>query len=259
MNYGLYLSAAGLQAQQVRQNVISNNMANAQTPGFKRDLMVMRARANAAIEDPRMAAYREPILQDQGGGVFASGNGVDLSQAMLEKTGNATDMALDGRGFFTVRGENGAKLLTRDGRFLLNQDGQLVTANGGRAVLDAAGQPITLQPTLPVHVDQSGLITQGNTAAGGGDGLKLGIVDVKDSRQLIKLGGNLMQVKDPTAMAAAGSETRVKQGEIETSGVEPMTEMVALMEGQRAFEANAKMISYQDQTMSQLNTIGRVV
>ncbi len=84
MNYGLYISAAGLQAQELRQQVTSNNLANAGTHGFKRDLAIMQARANAVDEDPRMAAYRIPVLQDQGGGVFALGNGIDLSQATLE-------------------------------------------------------------------------------------------------------------------------------------------------------------------------------
>ena len=112
MIYGLYLSAAGLQAQQARTEVISNNIANAGTTGFKRDLAVMRSRANAVDEDPKMAGYRMPVFDQQGGGVFPVNGGIDLSPSSLDKTGNATDVALTGSGFFTVQGDKpGQKLL----------------------------------------------------------------------------------------------------------------------------------------------------
>jgi flagellar basal-body rod protein FlgF len=253
MIYGLYLSAAGLQAQEARQTVTSNNLANAQTVGFKRDLAVMRARANAVDEDPRMAKYRVPVMDDQGGGVFAVNGGVDLSQGAFQTTGNKTDLALDGRGFFTVQGDKpGQKVLTRNGQFLLDAEGMLVTTKG-RPVLSAAGEPIKLNPTLPVTVDKAGAITQGDAA-----GVKLGIVNVADPRRLVKLGGNLMTVDAPSAMSDAPAATAVRQGKLELSGVEPVQEMISMMEGQRAFEANARMITFQDQTLQQLNQIGRV-
>jgi flagellar basal body rod protein FlgG len=257
MIYGLYLSAAGLQAQQARQNVLSNNLANAQTAGFKRDLATMRARANAVDEDPRMAQYRLPILQDQGGGVLVTNGGIDLTPASLEKTANATDVALDGRGFFTVGGDRpGEKLLTRDGRFLLNNDGVLVTASGGRPVLSSEGEPIKLNPALPITISEKGLVSQGEN--GPGAGTRLGVVDVPDARRLRKLGSNVLTVDKPSAIRELPAETSVRQYSLENSGVEPVTEMVQMMEGQRAFEANARLITYQDQTLQQLNAIGRV-
>lgn len=261
MIYGLYLSAAGLQAQQARQNVLSNNLANAQTAGFKRDLATMQARANAVDEDPRMSRYRLPILQDQGGGVFASrGQGIDLTPASLESTGNPTDLALDGRGFFTVQGDlPGQKLLTRDGRFLLNSEGTLITANAGRPVLNADGEPIQLNPTLPITIDARGRISQGDAAPGGANGMQLGVVDVPDPRRLLKLGANLLTVDRPAALAEIPPATTIRQGSLENSGVEPITEMIHMMEGQRAFEANARLITFQDQTLQQLNQVGRIV
>lgn len=255
MIYGLYLSAAGLQAQQARQNVLSNNLANAQTAGFKRDLATMRSRLNAVDEDPRMAQYRLPVVEDQGGGVFVTGGGIDLTPASLEKTGNATDLALDGRGFFTVSGDRpGEKLLTRDGRFLINSDGTLVTATGGRKVLNADGEAITLKPSLPVTVTTKGRITQGDA----GEGVQLGLVDVADARRLRKVGSNVLTVDRVGAISEMPAGTSVRQHTLENSGVEPVAEMVQMMEGQRAFEANARLITYQDQTLQQLNMIGRV-
>src|SRR5262249_31802944 len=158
---------------------------------------------------------------NQGGGVLGSGNGLDLTQSTLEKTGNQTDLALNGRGFFTIAGENGAKLLTRNGQFLLNTEGKLVTADGGHAVLDSSGNPISLNAGLPVHVDENGQISQGDPTGGGaGAAVKLGVVDVSDARQLVKLGGNLMTTRNPAAVTEVGPDTKVHQGEIESSGVD---------------------------------------
>ncbi len=142
---GLYISAAGLQAQDMRQAVIANNLANAQTNGFKRDLVSMQARLQAPREDVQMMKYLVPTFGNQGGGVNAMGVGMDLAQAPLVETTNQTDVAIEGRGFFTVKGDKeGEKSLTRDGQFLINTDGALVTANGGRPVLSSEGQPIVL-------------------------------------------------------------------------------------------------------------------
>ena len=253
---GLYLSAAGLQAQEVRQAVIANNLANAQTTGFKRDLALMQARLQAPEEDVQMTKYLVPSVRNQGGGVNAVGVGVDLTQAPLMETDNQTDVALDGHGFFTVKGEkDGEKSLTRDGRFLINTDGTLVTATGGRPVLSADGQPIVLNPELPVTISGDGTISQGD---GGSTGVKLGLTDVKDQKDLVKQGGNLMTVAKPESLTDLPAETQVRQFHVEQSGVDPVVEMVNMMEGQRVFDANAKMISYQDTTLQELNTIGKV-
>jgi flagellar basal body rod protein FlgG len=81
---------------------------------------------------------------------------------------------------------------------------------------------------------------------------------VTDSRQLIKRGGNLLQARSAEALTAVPAQTTVLQGHLEKSDVDPTTEIINLMTGMRAFEANAKMISYADTSMSQLNTVGRV-
>jgi flagellar basal-body rod protein FlgF len=252
MNYGLYLAASGAKAQMDRMDVISNNLANARTTGFKRDLVNMQARRNAALEDPRMAAYRMPVLRDQGGGVLAMGAGIDMTQGTFESSSNATDVALNGKGFFTVKGENDERLLTRDGRFVIDPNGRLVTAAGSRPVLDSSGEEITLTSGLPVAVGADGQISQGD----GETGVKLGLVDVADTRQLEKLGGNVMRARGEVTEVSAA--TQVMQYKLEASGVDEMVEIVNMMQGQRAFEANARMMTFQDQTMGQLATVGRV-
>lgn len=253
MNYGLYLSASGAKAQMERQDVITNNIANAHTTGFKRDLVVMQSRLNAAYEDPTMSAYRLPVFKDQGGGVKAVGDGIDLTQSTFDETKSPSDFALNGRGFFTVAGDNGETLLTRDGRFMVDQNGRLLTvAAGNRPVLNSVGEPVTVDPNLPLAVASDGSISQDGQPTG----VKLGLMDVADLRQIVKLGGNLMRTTGQ--LAPVTPNTQVLQGKLEDSGVEPMVEIVNMLSGQRAFDANTRMISYQDTTMSQLNTVGRV-
>jgi flagellar basal body rod protein FlgG len=259
MLYGLYLSASGLQAQEKRQSVITNNLANANTTGFKRDLAVVQARANAAYEDPRMSQYRHGILGKQGGGVLVHGAGVDLTQSTLLRTGNPTDLALEGRGFFVLQGENdGQTALTRDGRFLVSSEGTLVSSTSGRPVLNSEGAAIKLDPALPVVVDATGRLTQSDASGQDIASAQLKLTDVADARRVVKLGRNMMTVDDPKALQDISPSTIVRSGHLEQSGVDPVVEMVNMMEGQRIFDANAKMISYQDQTLQQLNTIGRI-
>lgn len=252
MLYGLYLSTMGLKTQESRLDIIANNLANTQTTGFKRDLAIMRTRANASLEDPAMAPYHTPIYGDQGGGTWIT-SAIDLSQGSLRVTGNATDLALVGPGFFTVQGNKpGEKLLTRDGQLALNNDGTLVTTNGGRPVLSSTGEPIRLNPTLPLQVQSDGSIRQGDTS------VPLGVVNVTDPRRLIKVGGNLLTVDQPDALTDRNPATLVRQGQLESSGADPIIEMVNMTAGQRAFDANARLLSYQDNALSELNTIGRV-
>ena len=201
-----------------------------------------------------MAGYAIASLRKQSGGVSLISGGVDLSQAPLKATANETDVALDGRGFFEVKGDKaGEKLLTRDGRFLIDHDGGLVSASSGRAVLGSDGQPIVLNPNLPVQIETDGTISQGENG-----GVKLGMTDVSSATDLVKLGENLMKASSPAALKDVPASTQVRQYHVELSGVDPIVEMVNMMENQRAFEANAKMISYQDTTLSELNTIGKV-
>ena len=181
---------------------------------------------------------------------------MDLTQGALQKSTSPTDLALDGPGFFVLQGDAGGKpILTRDGNFQVNNSGTLVQAASRRAVLGADGEPIKLNPdsNVAVTVDKNGTITQGNDGAA-----QLKLVDVTDSRRLIKLGGNTMTVDDEQVITAAKTSTLVRSGSLEQSGVNPIVEMVNMMTGQRIFDANAKMISMQDTTLQLLNGVGRV-
>lgn len=253
---GLYVSAAGLQAQEYRQSVTTNNLANAQTTGFKRDLALVQARANAALEDPAMAQYRWPagMLAKMNGGVYAAPTFTDLSQGNLTHTDQPTDVALQGPGFFLVQGDKPSeRFLTRDGKFLVRSDGQLVMAGNGKSVLNADGEPIKLNSNYPFEIDEKGEIRQGGNIVS-----QLAVMTVQNPGDVQKVGANLLSLTNGARATPATTATSVHQNYLEQSGVDPITEMTTMMETTRMFEANAKMIQYQDSTLQSLNTVGKI-
>ena len=133
MNYGLYLAAGGTMTSMHRLEVAANNLANANTTGFKPDLAVSQARLPARLNDAAMAAPPRELLEQLGGGHWLGASRFDLSQGPLEATDNALDVAIDGEGFFVVASDGQSQaLLTRDGRFTLNDRGELVSSASGR-------------------------------------------------------------------------------------------------------------------------------
>jgi flagellar basal body rod protein FlgG len=253
MLYGLYVSAAGLQAEQYRQDVTANNLANADTVGFKRDFALTMARANAAREDPTLSRFRTPVAGDLSGGTLVPPTVIDLSQGTLKETGSELDTAIDGDGFFLVQNGQNQRFVTRDGRFALDPKGQLCLASTGSHVLSAAGTPIQLNRDLPIDISTRGEIRQGGATVA-----QLAVMRVNSPLDLRKQGSGLMSVKNPADLHPASTATKIMQRSVEDSGVNPMTEMVTMMQGQRIYEANARMITYQDTTLQLLNQVGRV-
>ena len=251
MVYGLWQSAAGLQVQEYRQAIIANNLANADTPGFKADRIAFRERLNAATVRGEMRA-RNPVLDQMTGGLFETPVYTDFAQGALVPSNNPLDLAIDGDGFLTVRTKEGLRY-TRDGRLAMNADGMLVHAASGRAVLSTDGQPIVVDPTSrdPVKVDDSGQVRQGDHIAG-----RLALVDFADLRQIEKTGENLYASDGQKPVEGRG---RIRQSAYEASSVEPASVLVDLISASRAYEANAKLITLQDDSLSRVvNELGRV-
>jgi flagellar basal-body rod protein FlgF len=253
MIYGLYLSATGVITSAYRQDLISNNLANAQTVGFKRDLATFYQRQTADRENPTPLGMSSELLDKIGGGTLTAPTMVDQTQGTLESTGGNLDVAINGKGYLTVAAPDGTQRLTRDGQFNVNTDGQLTLMNSAASpVLDSQGQPIKLDPTLPVTIGKDGLVSQGGQAVA-----RLGFVETPDGTQLQKDGGSLMRYPDGTALTPATGQLNV--GFLEGSNVDPAMELSQLIETQRQLEANANMIHYQDQTMDDLvNTVGKI-
>jgi flagellar basal-body rod protein FlgF len=252
--YGLYLSANGVLANSYRQDVIANNLANAESVGFKKDLATFQQRDSEAKARGLGPNATNPLLEPLGGGTLASHSRIDLSQGDLEHSDNNLDAGIQGKGFFTVS-DRGQTRLTRDGRFTLDRSGRLVLPRG-QQVLDVNGKPITLDSHFPdekTTIGPAGEIFQGEKQIA-----QLGFVNVPDPKLLTKHGDGMMDYPD-LAKNATPATGKVKGGFTESSNVEPATELTQLMDAQRQLEANANMIRYQDQTLQRLcNDVGKV-
>lgn len=243
MPYGLYISAEGAQAQSLRMEVISNNLANVATPGFKRELAVFQSRLAEAAQRGLIAPGAGTI-NDLGGGVDSLATMTDFSRGPLRATDVPTDLAIDGDGFFVVR-RNGKDLLTRAGNFVLNASGGLVTQNGD-TVMSSEGTPLVIDPQLgPWHVTTDGAVAQA------GDKIYLSLVKPRSYGDLVKTGDNLFTPLAPP-LPVAPTDRQVISGYLENSGVQSVSEMAEMIETSRAFEANVNMIRNQDQILGEL-------
>ncbi len=257
MNYGLYLSASGVLTNMHRQDVIANNLANASTIGFKRDLDAFSQRRPESQENPGPADLAHDLLDRLGGGMFVAPTQTDFRDGALRQTDNPLDLAIAGEGFFAVRtSENGQThtRLTRDGRFSLAADGSLITTTGRHAVLGVDGEPVQVNPNQPLTIDDAGLIRQNGEAVG-----QLRLAAVNDPGALKHMGGGLYQATDAALAEAPQAVSRVMQGWLEASNVDPIREMVQMIRASRAIDNNATMLRYHDTVMEQAaGVLGRV-
>jgi flagellar basal body rod protein FlgG len=254
MLFGLYQSATGVMTNSYRQDVIANNIANAETVGFKRDLALFQERRTELREKGLSPSHSNKLLEGLGGGIFASPTLVDRTQGELESTGRALDVAIVGPGYYQAA-HGGQVNLTRDGRLTINNRNNLALENNENfEVLDAKGKPIPLDPRFPPTVDKEGVITQNFKAVG-----RIGIVDVPDPTQLVKQGGTMLAYSEMQNVRPASPGTVLRSEFQERANVEPSSEMASLMDAQRQLEANANMIRYQDQMLAKLvNEVGKI-
>ncbi|MBS0208783.1 MAG: flagellar hook basal-body protein [Planctomycetes bacterium] len=243
MPYGLYISAEGAQAQSTRLEVLSNNIANASTPGFKRTLAIFQARyAEETQRGQDVPGSRS--INDMGGGVIGFETSTDYSTGPLKETGQLNDLAIPGEGFFMVRrGEQ--DLLTRAGNFRINPEGFLQTPEGD-LLLASDTRPMFVNPNGPPYsFNQRGELTQDGVTT------QLAIVRPNSLGDLAKMGDNLFRPLAPVEPVPV-EDRNVLTGHLELSTVRPAEEMMELIEASRVFEANTNMVRFQDQMMGSL-------
>lgn len=243
--YGLYISAEGAHAQSRRVETLANNLANADTVGFKRDLAVFQAR-NAEETQQGLDYAGSHSWNDIGGGVRVAETKTDFSPGTFKSTGIRSDMAIGGEGFFMVRRPDG-DYLTRAGNFTFNSNGQLVTQDN-YPVLSDAGTPIEIDPD-----GGEWRLTGDGSIVQDGNQQNLALVKPRSLGDLTKVGQNLFKALAPTTPLDP-SMRQVQGGFIEQSDVAPATEMTELIEASRAFEANISMIKNHDQMMGTLTS-----
>lgn len=257
---GLYTAYTGMVNEQRRMDVLTNNLANANTNGYKKE-----GTTSQAFDD--VLAYKIKDLSEGRGtarrlginnlGVMIGEGYTDYSQGPLKGTENPFDLALSGEGFFTVqytdKEEETSVKYTRDGSFTMNTEGYLVTHDGDY-VLNMSGGRIRLDPLLDFRVDTSGNVMQGdaNTPVA-----RIGIRDFEDYNYLEKFGENYFQpvegfrFKDATA--------KVNQSYLETSNISVVTEMVNMINVSRAYETNQKVIQTYDSSLEiAVNQLGKL-
>lgn len=249
---GIWLSADGLSAQQVRQEVLANNLAQTDTPGFKADRVAFGERLNEWQLRGNEPSTRFPGFDQSTGGLFATDIYTSHEQGRFIPTSNKLDVALQGNGFLTVGTDDGVQH-TRDGRLTVDPEGALVHIASGGRLLDDGGQPIIVNPKQldAVAIDARGRVQQGETNAG-----TLGIVDFDDPQSMLKVGENMYAAGDARRIAPKAS---VRQGMIEASGVDPTLSMVDMIAATRAYELGAQMIRMQDESLGRtVNDVGRI-
>lgn len=248
MPYGVYLSAAGAQAQSHRLQQVSNNLANVDTPGYKPNATILQARFAELIEQGVVS----PGLggaDDVGGGVTIQPEQTEFKLGPVRTTGRETDFAIHDKGSFFVLQRGDQQLLSRAGDFLFDSTGRLVNS-GGDLVLGSNGAPVQIDPKQPFQVGAEGRIHQAGVAQ------EIMLARPKNLGDLTNVGGNLFRPLAEFDLAPPG-QRNVIAGSLEQSAVSATGTMMELIETTRAYEANVQMIKNQDSVMGSL--IGRVL
>jgi flagellar basal-body rod protein FlgF len=233
MERGLYIAASGMLAEQVRQDQIANDLANASTPGYKPDRAAQ-------------GSFNDMLLQNSSTGAtigsMSLGTGIvelrtDLSQGPLSQTGNPLDLALSGAGFFTVKTPQGVAY-TRDGQLTTDAQGNLTTITGFQ-VLGGNGKPITIGDPSNVTIAPDGTVTSAGKTAG-----QIAVVSLSGA---VKQGDTLFS----GTPGARPQGTDIEQGYIEGSGVEPARAMVDMIVSLRAYESAQRVLHAIDDTLGE--------
>lgn len=254
---GLFTAYTGMINEQHRMDVLTNNLANSTTVGYKKegttsqsfdDVLAYKVKdASEAVNIPRRIGVNTP-------GVKIGENYTDYTQGSFKITDNTYDLALGGEGFFTVEftNKNGdtTTKYTRDGQFTLTNEGYLVTKDGNY-VMGNRGR-IRLKPVKESTIDSQGNIFQDGSAV---DTIK--ITDFKDYNYLKKYGENLLEPVEGATVTNANA--KVYSGYLEASNVQIVSEMVDLISITRQYEANQKIIkAYDDSLEIAANQLGKV-
>jgi flagellar basal-body rod protein FlgG len=248
---GLYTAAAGMVAAMRRMELVTNDLANAQTPGYKGD----RSAAASYFEQLVARVQNGEVLEEIGPLALADvavGPELDLSQGALQTTNRDLDFALAGPGFFSVQTPDGLRF-TRDGGFTRDAQGRLLTASG-HYVLGTDGQPLVVPPGK-LSASPDGTLLVDDAPVG-----RLGIVEFGADVELVRQGDNTFTTRDPAVAPEPSSRTSLAQGQIEGSNVDLAATISASLQLQRAYEASQRMIQSQDSLTAQaVNEIAQPV
>jgi flagellar basal-body rod protein FlgG len=258
MDPSLWIAKTGLEAQQTRMGVVSNNLANVSTTGFKRDRAIFEDLLYQNVRQPGAQSSQDTVLPSglmRGTGVRTVATEKVHTQGNLVQTDNSLDVAIQGRGMFQILRPDGTMAYSRDGSFSMDSQGQLVTSNGylvqPSITIPQGAQSITIGADGVVSVMQPG-----NTAPTQVGTLQLadfinpeGLQPIGENMYVETVSSGAPQLSNP-GLNGMGT---VIQGSLESSNVNVVEEMVNMIETQRAYEMNSKAISTSDQMLQYIN------
>ncbi|MCE3009811.1 MAG: flagellar basal-body rod protein FlgF [Proteobacteria bacterium] len=264
---GIYTALSGALAQSQQLDTIANNLANVNTPGFKKDQQTFQEYLTAnekpptVLQVPRVPASIESFYDMQGGDmsyVDSAGTFTDWSQGPLKNTNNPLDVAIEGGGFFEIASPQGVRL-TRLGSFKMDGNGQLVTKEGypvlrqAEAGADPATRVIRLTGENPINIAPNGDVYEGENVIA-----RLAVVDVANKDSLQKIGSSMYNFKsNSTPETTPAPAASLKQGFLEMSNVNVVKEMTDMIQTTRIFESTQKAISAYDQMADKVvNQVG---
>ncbi len=257
----LYSSASGMQSQQMNLDVISNNLANVNTTGFKMSKLQFQDMLYETTKEAGSASggsgNQLPSSLQIGQGAAPAATTRLFTQGELSKTGNNLDLAIQGNGFFEVQMPDGSKAYTRDGGFKPNKDGTIVT-NDGYPVAGFQAVPVG---TTSITITPSGDVTY-TTGAGSPTSFKVQLARFVNPGGLDAAGHNLFKTTAASGAVDLGTPGEngfgeIQQGYLELSNVSVVQEMVNLILAQRAYEVNSKAVQAADEMMQQSNNLQR--
>ncbi|MCX7711983.1 MAG: flagellar basal-body rod protein FlgG [Clostridia bacterium] len=268
MMRALWTAGSGMMAQQFNVDVISNNLANVNTTGYKKE----RAEFKDLLYETLDRAYMldgkgKPVNLQVGHGTNVAATVKNYTMGNLEKTDNPFDFAIDGEGFFQVQGPKGDVVYTRDGAFKLSvvDGGNKLTTSDGYPVLDDAGSEIVFSS----DIDLSKLVVSpiGELSYLDADGVtqpigqSIGLVKFPNKNGLESIGGNFYTPNsasgEPVPDGELGTKSTIRQSFLESSNVQVVEEMVKLIVAQRAYEINSKSIQSADEMLGMANNLKR--
>jgi flagellar basal-body rod protein FlgG len=257
----LFSAATGMTAQQMNVDNIANNLANANTAGYKTRRVQFQDLLYQNVLQPGASSSQQTVLPaglQLGMGTHPSSNEIIFTQGNFSETDNPLDVVIQGNGFFQVMQPNGQMAYTRDGEFQLDQNGNLVTASG-----NPLQPPITIPPqatNITIAGDGTVTYTQPNSTAATVAG-QIQLANFQNPAGLSTIGGNLYTPTEasgtPTLGAPGGAEGlgTLQQGYTEQSNVSVVEEFVNLIVAQRAYEANSKVVKAADEMYQAVNNL----
>ncbi len=269
MMRALWTAASGMLSQQTNVDTISNNLANVNTTGYKKEVAEFKSLLYQTIqrESTNSEGGLKPVGVQVGLGVKNVAISSHFTQGSLLESGNTFDFAIEGKGFFMLRDANGNTVYTKNGSFnaTISTEGSMIANASGMPLLGTDGQAIIVgknYDTARLSIDNAGNICYPDESNNPQPiGITIGLAQFNNPAGLEKMSGSLLKATEASGEARLESmdeglvRSRLKQGYLEGSNVQVVDEMVNLIVAQRAYEMNSKAIQAADTMLQQANNI----